>query len=183
MKKAVKNKEQKWIEIGYTLFAKEGPKGLKVDTIAKLLNTSRSSFYYHFAEIEIFQTALFHYHVERAKLMAESALNCQNINPDLINAIIAFKEDLLFNRQLRVHRHMPDYAECLEKAHRPVEQAFLKIWAKEFNLENNLGAAQMLLRLVVDNFYMRISEENLNLDWLTNYLNEVVEMARRIEKS
>ncbi len=114
--------------------------------------------------------------------MAATALECNNLNPDLIDAIIFYKRDLLFNRQLRIYRHMPEYAEYIEKAHRPVEQAFLKIWAKKFNLENNLSTAQMLLRLVVDNFYMRISEENLNLDWLTNYLNEVVEMAGGIKK-
>lgn len=177
------SKEKKWIDIGYTFFAKEGPKGLKIDRIAKTLNTSRSSFYYHFADLEIFRSMLFRYHIERAKLMSEAALQCKRLNPDLLNAILAFKQDLLFNRQLRIHHHLPDYSKCITDAHDPIENGFLEIWAKDLKLENNLGAAKMLLSLVAENFYMRISEENLNFKWLNQYLQEIINMTKGIEKS
>ena len=177
------SKEKKWIDIGYTLFAKEGPKGLKVDRMAKTLNTSRSSFYYYFADLEIFKSMLFKYHIERAKLMSEAALQCKNLNPDLLNAILMFKQDLLFNRQLRTHHHLPGYSQCIKEAHDPIENGFLKIWANDLKLENNLGAAKMLLRLVSENFYMRISEDNLNFEWLKQYLVDIMNMTKEIEKS
>ena len=176
------NKEKKWIDIGYSLFAKEGPKGLKVDHMAKTLGASRSSFYYHFTDLEIFTSCLLEHHIERAQLMCEAALHCETMNPDLLNAIVEFKEDLLFNRQLRIHRELPDFDQCIEKAHHPIEKAFLKIWAKEMQLQNNLPTAKVLLRLVSDNFYMKISEDNLNFNWLANYLREIVEMTRSIGK-
>ena len=178
----MKSKEQKWIEFGYTLFAKEGPKGLKVDRMAKTLGTGRSSFYYHFADLEIFTSCLLEHHIERAQIICEAALQCDVMNPDLLNAIIEFKEDLLFHRQLRIHREVPDFDKCIEKAHNTIEMAFLNIWAREMQLQNNLPTAKVLLRLVSENFYMKISEDNLNFKWLANYLREIVEMTRGIGK-
>jgi AcrR family transcriptional regulator len=175
-------KEKKWILIGYQVFAKDGPRGLKIERLAKLLNTSRSSFYHHFSDLNIFTTALFDYHLQRSELMCEAAMACQSMNPDFINSILAFKEDILFNRQLRIHRHLPNYNNYIEQSHTPIEKAFLNIWAKELNLESNITAAQMLLKLVTENFYMRISEDNLRFDWLENYLNEIVQMTKGIEK-
>ncbi|MCB9204238.1 MAG: TetR/AcrR family transcriptional regulator [Flavobacteriales bacterium] len=176
------SKEKKWIEVGYALFAAEGPNGLKIDRIAKSLNTSRSSFYHHFADMEIFKSQLFEYHIQRAEQIWEEAAKCQSMNPDFINLILTFKQDLWFNKQLRIHRHLPEYSVCIEKSHEPIERAFLSIWAKEFDLEQNLASAQMLLKLVVDNFYMRISEDSLSFDWLVNYLDEIVEMTKGIER-
>ncbi len=175
-------KEKKWILLGYALFAKEGPKGLKIERLSKALNTSRSSFYYLFADLEIFTSKLLEYHLERSELMIEATLKCESMNPDLILSIIHFKQDILFNRQLRIHHDLPHFKTCIEKAHAPIEKAFLNIWAKELNLENNITSAQMLLKLVVDNFYMKISEENLQFDWLVNYLNEIVKMTKGIDR-
>ncbi len=177
------SKEKIWIDIGYALFSKEGPKGLKVDRIAKSINKSRSSFYYLFADLEIFKSILFDFHIERAKLMSEAALKCKKLNPDLLNAMIQYKQDLLFNRQLRIHHSLPGYSKCITKAHDPIEKAFLKVWAKDLKLEDNIGAAQMLLRLVSENFYMRISEENLNFEWLAEFLAEIIAMTKGIEKN
>ena len=177
------SKEKKWIDVGYKLFAKEGPKGLKIDQMAKSLDTSRSSFYYHFADLEIFTSDLFDYHIKQSVIMCETARKCEQMDPDFFNAIIEFQEDILFHRQLRIHRHLPDYITFIEKAHFPIEQAFLEIWAKELNLEYNLSTAQILLKLVVENFYMRISEDSFNITWLSNYLQEIIEMMQGMSKS
>lgn len=177
------SKEEKWIIAGYQRFARFGPKGLKIEQLAKTLNTSRSSFYHRFADLDIYTSTLFDYHLQRSDIMCEATMQCQTMNPDFINSILTFKEDVLFNRQLRIHRQLPDYNAYIEKTHTPIENAFLNIWAKELNLQNNMHSAQMLLKLVVENFYMRISEENLNFEWLENYLNEIVEMTKGIESS
>jgi AcrR family transcriptional regulator len=176
-------KEQKWIIAGYTRFALHGPKGLKIEQLAKMLNTSRSSFYHHFLDLDIFTNALFDYHLQRSEIMCEATMQCKSMNPDFINSILNFKEDVLFNKQLRINRHLYNYCSYIEKTHTPIERAFLNIWAKELNLLKNIGSAQMLLKLVVENFYMRISEENLNFQWLEHYLQEIVDMTKGIENN
>ena len=177
------SKAEKWILEGYKLFANEGPNGLKIDRIAKTLKTSRSSFYHLFADLDIFTAALFDHHLKRSELMCEAAIKCESMNPDLINSILVFKQDILFNRQLRIHRQLPNYSDYIERSHSPIEKAFLNIWAEELNLEANLTSAQMLLKLVSENFYMRISEENLNFKWLENYLDDIVEMTKSIDST
>jgi len=175
------SKEEKWINTGYKKFAKDGPKGLKIETLAKSVNSSRSSFYHYFADVEIFTSKLLEHHIKRSELMCKAALECKNLDPDLMDAIVYYKTDILFNRQLRVNNQNPLFKSCILKSHKPLENAFLDIWTKELNLDSNPAMAKMLLKIVVDNFYMRISEENLNYNWLKQYLLEIMEMTKEFD--
>lgn len=68
----MKNKNmQPWILAGYELFAIDGPTGLKVEVISRKVNKSKSSFYHHFADLEVFTEYLLNYHMERAKAIAQ----------------------------------------------------------------------------------------------------------------
>ena len=113
--------EQPWIETGYEIFSKEGPAGLKVEHIARLVGKSKSSFYHLFADTEIFQEKLLAYHQDRAVVIAAQARACKSMVPDMLNLLIKVKPDLLFNRQLRVHRTNPEFQQCFEKANGLVE--------------------------------------------------------------
>jgi AcrR family transcriptional regulator len=175
-------KKQQWIEIGYSLFAEQGPKGLKVETLARAVGKSKSSFYHYFADLEVFIQELFEYHLERAKIIYEVAKACQQMDPDFLDLILTYKEDVFFHRQLRIHRELPNYNRYIEKVHHPIEEAFLEIWGAALMLEDKLFLAQAFLSLVVDNFYMRIHEENLNPEWLRAYLKEITNMVRGIQK-
>jgi AcrR family transcriptional regulator len=94
-----------WLQAGYELFAAGGPAGLKIEVLAKQVGISKSSFYHHFADLEIFRDLLLAYHVRQAHRLAEKEAACACINPALITVLVAHKTDLLFQRQLRVHRH------------------------------------------------------------------------------
>ena len=93
-----------WIKKGYEIFALLGQNGLKVEYLAKGVNISKSSFYHHFSDLELFMDELLNYHISQSYLIAEKELNANNINPELINILIEHKIDLLFNRQLRFNR-------------------------------------------------------------------------------
>jgi len=43
-----------WLEAGYAAFSLHGPNGIKVESLAKEIGKSKSSFYHHFADREIF---------------------------------------------------------------------------------------------------------------------------------
>ena len=43
-----------WILCGYDIFSKEGSNGLKIEVIARRVNKSKSSFYHHFADLDLF---------------------------------------------------------------------------------------------------------------------------------
>jgi AcrR family transcriptional regulator len=172
------NIKQPWILIGYEIFAKEGPKGLKVEVIARKVQKSKSSFYHLFADIDCFVEVLLSYHLERSSIIAENEKRCKNVNPELLNLLIDVKQDLLFNRQLRIHRNIPEFKQCFEKSSRDVAEAILGIWAEMLGLHNNVNLAEIVLNLSIENFYLQITEETLTLEWLANYINDLQLMVK-----
>ncbi|WP_113925567.1 TetR/AcrR family transcriptional regulator [Cognataquiflexum aquatile] len=165
--------KQAWVETGYRLFSKEGPKGLKVEVIARNVNKSKSSFYHHFADLEIFTGLLLEHHLVRSKTIAEEEKKCRNIDPELISVLVASKTDLLFNRQLRVHRTDPTFKKCLQKSDEIVSQGFISVLTKDLRLENNPKLAASLFDLALENFYLQVTEETLNGEWLSAYFTNL----------
>lgn len=167
-----------WLQKGYTIFAQEGPKGLKVEVLARLVNKNKSSFYHHFADLEIFTEILLQYHLERAAIMAEAERRCRNVDPELLQVIIQFKEDLFFNRQLRVHRAVAVFKQCMEQSNAQVAGAIIDIWAEALGLSKQTQLAALVLNLSFENFFLQITEENMNYTWLSNYVKELKTMVK-----
>lgn len=172
------NTEKPWIEAGYKTFAREGLSGLKVEKLARLVQKSKSSFYHLFADVEIFTDCLLEYHIVRGKAIAEEAKCCKTMVPDMIALLLTLHDDLLFNRQLRIHRNNPDFKRTFELAHKPVEAALFSIWTASLGLEEKPHLARIILSLIIDNFYLRLTEETLTESWLIAYLAEIQMMVR-----
>lgn len=58
-------KKNDWLKHGLLTLSQQGHEGLKADTMAKTLNVSRGSFYWHFENLNCFKTALHAYWCER----------------------------------------------------------------------------------------------------------------------
>lgn len=174
---------QAWILAGYELFAAEGPKGLRVEVMARGVGKSKSSFYHHFADLECFIEVLLAHHHDRAMLIAGRERLCNNVVPELLNVLLEVKQDLLFNRQLRIHRAGINYKDCFEKSSRHVAEAILPVWAKMLGLNDNSRLARMVLNLSIENFYLQITHETLNYDWLLTYVGELKRMVREFQLS
>lgn len=180
-----KNTELKlpWILAGYELFAKNGPGAVKIEVLEKIVKKSKSSFYHHFADLEIFTDHLLTYHLERAGVIAKLEGACKNIDPELINVLTEVKIDLLFNRQLRIYRNNEDFRICFEKSSRLVAGSFLNLWANEIGLNNNQKLAEIVFNLALENFYLQITEETLNTGWLSRYFRGIQTMIEAIKKN
>ncbi|MEO1261159.1 MAG: TetR/AcrR family transcriptional regulator [Bacteroidota bacterium] len=170
-----------WILTGYKLFAAGGPNALKVEVISRQVKKSKSSFYHLFGDLEMFTGQLLNYHLKRAKIIAEKERQCRNVVPELLHVILEMKEDLLFNRQLRIHRNNEGFKNCFEKASQEVGEAIVGIWADELNLKGNSKLAHMVLNLAIENFYLQITPETLNYEWLVNYVNDLKLMVKEFE--
>jgi AcrR family transcriptional regulator len=171
------NSKQPWIIIGYELFARQGLSGLKIEVMARHIKKSKSSFYHHFADLEVFTEILLNYHLERARLIAEQEKLCKNVVPELLHVLLEVKQDLLFNRQLRVHRHNPQFKICFETASKTVGNAILGIWADALGLTNSSHLAEIVLNLSLENFFLQLTEETFTYDWLVNYIHELKKMV------
>ncbi|WP_422858245.1 hypothetical protein ACOKFD_12590 [Flagellimonas sp. S174] len=174
--------EKKWLEVGYTSFAHDGPKGLKVERLSKAVGKNKSSFYHLFADLEVFTECLLELHLRRAKRISteESKTTTEE---ELISIIIAHKIDLLFNRQLRIHRDHDAFKKCLFQINQFSIEGLLPVWKNIISLSGNGPLAKMVLHLSLENFYLQITYENLNRDWLQEYFANIRKMVLLFQKS
>ena len=171
-----------WLTAGYEIFSQEGPNGLKVERLARIVGKSKSSFYHHFADLEIYTSFLLEYHMKQVDVLFEKEKACQRVVPDLLHILVEHKEDLLFNRQLRVHRSVPAFQKCFEKANQLSVESIVGIWAEALGLEHESYLAQMVLMLTMENFYLQITEETLTYEWLENYIFQLQNMVQAFKK-
>ncbi|MBX2870786.1 MAG: TetR/AcrR family transcriptional regulator [Saprospiraceae bacterium] len=177
-----KDIERPWILVGYSLFAEKGPTGLQVQVMAREVQKSKSSFYHLFADLDVFTEVLLEYHLERSKVIAHKETFCQNLVPDLVNLLLEVKEDLLFNRQLRIHRDKANFSYFLEQSDAVVQDSFYKVWARDIGLEEKPQLARDVFALALENFYLQLTEQNLNYAWLTQYFQELRTLVKQFKR-
>jgi AcrR family transcriptional regulator len=173
--------KQPWVLVGYDLFSQHGLSGLKIEVMAKKVAKSKSSFYHHFADLEVFTEVLLKEHLERAKIIADRERACKNMVPDLLNLLLEVKQDLLFNRQLRVNRDIPTFKKCVDAVNTEFEDVILDIWAVALGLNDKKHLARIVLRLTIDNFFLQITAETLTYDWLLEYFNQINGMVKEFK--
>ncbi|MFH6604339.1 hypothetical protein ACEZ3G_12680 [Maribacter algicola] len=174
--------ESIWLETGYKHFAFEGPRGLKIERLSKEVGKNKSSFYHLFADLEIFTKHLLDFHLSRAKNISTKEAKAKN-EEELISIIIEHKIDLLFNRQLRIHRDNQEFKNCLSRINQFSIQGLLPVWKNIICLSENSPLAKMVLHLSLENFYLQITYETLNRDWLREYFSDIRKMVFLFQKS
>lgn len=177
-----KDIERPWILVGYSLFAAEGPNGVKVQVMAREVQKSKSSFYHLFADLDVFTEVLLEYHLERSKVIAHKEAFCQNLVPDLVNLLLEVKEDLLFNRQVRIHRDKANFSYFLEKSDAVVQDSFYKVWARDIGLEEKPHLAKDVFALALENFYLQLTDQRLNYEWLAQYFQELRLLVKQFKR-
>lgn len=169
--------KKNWIETGYEIFSLVGLSGIRIEPIAKKVGISKSSFYHHFADKEVFIDYLLAHHIQQSHVIAEKERNCKNIDPELIFILIQHKTDLLFSRQLRIDRHNKLFNETITKSDQITGNSFVGVWVQDLNLKLNQLQLAGIFELALENFYLQITPENLNYDWLSTYFLNLKRIA------
>ena len=173
------NHQDIWIKTGYEILAIDGEQGLKVESLAKKVGISKSSFYHHFADLELFTETLLKHHLDQSEIIANKEKKVNKIDPELIDIIVEHKIDFLFNRQLRFNQQKISFKNTIDKSNQIVGNEFIILWSKELNL--SLKQLEGLFELALENFYLQINLENLNKKWLSNYFSNLKRIARNFE--
>ncbi len=171
-----------WIEAGYLTFAYEGPAGLKIERLAREVGKNKSSFYHLFADLEIFTSELLAHHLKQSKILAEKEASCTDLE-ELIEVILAHKIDLLFSRQLRVHRAQPEFEQCFTRTTEMSVPAVIPIWSKIIGLDDHSYLAELVLQLSLENFFLQITDETLNPIWLHEYFKTIQNMVGQFKRT
>lgn len=177
----MKTLEKPWIELAYEIFARKGPQGLTIEGLSKKIGKNKSSFYHHFADLEIFVNILLRHHLDQAKVIASKEANCTTLEA-LIEVLLEHKTDLLFSRQLRVYRENPKFEECFEKVNAMSVPAIIGLWSELIGLEDRSYLSGLVLQLSLENFYLQITEKTLHHDWLVEYFMGLKTMVDEFKK-
>lgn len=169
-----------WISKGYEICSLKGFDGLKIEQLAKAVGISKSSFYHHFADLEVFFETVFEHHYQKCSILAENEKKCKAIYPELINVLLEHKTDILFNRQLRINRGDTQVAAALRKSKQLLGNYAVMLWAKEINLSYNTCQLEGLFEIATDDFYMQINPHNLNREFITAYFQNLSKVTRQL---
>lgn len=166
--------ELQWLQAGYTIFGKSGPDGLRIEVMAREVGISKSSFYHHFSDLQLFQDKLMEYHLIRGRELAAKATECASFDPDFIMMILDHKEDIFFNQMLRVHRANLSYQICFETAHGYVEKAIEGILGNYLGIPGQSDLIRSIFKVTSDLFYQRMEHSNFTYEWTSGLLHEVL---------
>ncbi|OAV46245.1 TetR/AcrR family transcriptional regulator [Lewinella sp. 4G2] len=172
---------QPWLTIGYRIFSQEGPGALHIERLAKQLGKSKSSFYHHFSDREIFISKLLDLHFNRAVAIAVKEKDCENAE-GLISILLEHRQDMFFHRALRYHAKEEMFAKCIEAVDDVTTTAVSGVWARITGLEMNSFLATRLYQLQVDSFFLRLDSEDFTARWLAAYFKEVAQMVLEIRR-
>jgi len=92
-----------WLDQGLKTLAANGPGALKADPLAKALGVSRGSFYWHFADVAAFRTAILAYwrEVSAERIIAELEAAAEHENPLLLLLRRTFSSRLALEKAVR----------------------------------------------------------------------------------
>lgn len=171
-----------WIRQGYATFSQKGPEGLKVERLAKEVGKNKSSFYHHFADLECFTSILLEHHLAQSEIIAAKEAVCNNLE-EFIDVLLDHKVDLLFNRQLRVYRQNVEFQRCFQSTTEMIAGSLLHLWSDLLDLPRNSQLSGLVFKLSLENFYLQITEETLNQDWLNNYFMELRALTKAFKNA
>jgi AcrR family transcriptional regulator len=166
-----KSKNQtNWLTIGYQLFGEDGPEGIQVERLARMLQLNKSSFYHFFVNKEIFIEELLQMHKRIADKMIEDTYKLDSFDPGFINLMMQYKDSILFHRQLIRNSQILVYKMTFDDINFKMDQAILPLWKYEINLSKE--SAFTLFEIIRDSFYSRMNPKNMSTDTIRSVVNE-----------
>jgi AcrR family transcriptional regulator len=155
---------QKWIEAGYELFSREGPEGIQVERLARMLKRNKSGFYHYFGEHDVFISRLIEHHVSVGKQYAEEMSLLKDFDPGYINLVVKFKLSTLFQKSLRQEIDNPVFQKTFNIVRKENEKYIIPLWASYLKISGNQDLATELFNIFRDIFFFRVTFDNLNYD-------------------
>jgi AcrR family transcriptional regulator len=170
-----------WIEAGYDQLSLYGPERLHIEALARTVGSSKSSFYHHFVDQELFLADLLDHHIILVQSLAIAEAACTVVDPDLFLVLIKHRRTLLVQRQLLLHSHLPHVRSCAHIATECTAGSVLPLLSRELGLKPGSAATEAALTLGLHDVLLSAHEEPFTVETLRTHvdrLKHVVEGAR-----
>jgi AcrR family transcriptional regulator len=170
----------KWLETGYDLFAQEGPEGLQIERLARILGLNKSGFYHYFGDMEKFSRQLIqHHYILFNKFLADTKA-CTNIEPEYTLVLLKHKITVMAQMHLVRNKSNRMFYGAHQELDDKVSQAVHNIWAKHINISNNPELVSQYFGIIRDMFYSRITSGNFNYEYLSAMAQEAKDVVSKI---
>jgi AcrR family transcriptional regulator len=173
---------QQWIEAGYELFAHEGPEGIQVEKLARILGRNKSGFYYHFGDRELFLSELIQYHYNIISQFCSEVARCRYFDPDYLEMLIKYKTSAFVQKQFRNHMEIPAFKEAFNKVRKKTEKEVLPLWVAYIGIPQNHSLTATLWDILRDLFFIRLTIENLTKQNLHELVEEFCQVVDKLKQ-
>jgi Bacterial regulatory proteins, tetR family len=169
-----------WTEEGYNIFAKKGLDGIQVERLARILHLNKSGFYHYFGDLEGYCVELIKMHEKKVNIFLGSINQLKKIDPDYLLLLIEHTPTMMFQVQLTRHKEIHSFYQASEKVDHLVNIAVRSLWNEFLGINDSPDLAMRYFYIVRDMFYTRISFQNLNYQFLHNFVTEAKSVIDQI---
>jgi AcrR family transcriptional regulator len=172
-----------WIKVGYELFAQEGPEGIQIERLARILDLNKSGFYHYFGNHDSYFKHLMQHHLLQVDLMVEKIQSTQDFMPECIQFLADSTIPVLVHRQLQRSCHIPLFAKTYKEVNDKVDPVILPLWIDFIEIPDNPTLALQYLEFVRDTFYARVTPGTMNFEFIFDLCMQAKEICNGIKNS
>jgi len=175
------NSKKMWLEVGHELFALDGPDGIQVERLARVVGLNKSGFYHYFITRDIYFEELLTFYNSIIDEYISEIIGLKSFE-EYLALMIKYRTTVLFHVQLSRNTDKKIYRKMLEESNRRIEQLVIPLWSAYIQLtQPNL--AHKYFELVRDMFYCRVNQKNLNIEFLHQLGTEAQDFLRQLQKT
>ncbi len=174
---------ERWINIGYELFGEDGPEGIQIERLARILELNKSGFYHYFGTLDEYLIILMGHHLKTVRYFCTEISKLHNIIPDYINLLMENKMMIMFHVQLSRNGQKKLFNETFESGNQLIDRQIAPLWSEYLGLENDRGFAIKTYRHIRDVFNSRVTHKNLTQEFIIEIADEFKSMLKKIQAS
>jgi AcrR family transcriptional regulator len=172
--------KQRWIKEGYTLFAKEGPDGIQIERLARIIGVNKSGFYHHFGDRECYLDELTRYHESLIKEFSNEVTLLKQFDPDYFEVLVEYKDSFYVNMQLGRYRVNTKVKEA-NNGRNVNEKKIIPLWAEYINITDNHDLAFEVWKVVRDAVYLRITYNDMTVESINSAMRDFKGIFERLK--
>lgn len=163
---------KKWLEAGYERFANEGPLGIQVERLARIVDLNKSGFYHYFGDQDTYITELIKYHYDRIHQFVKEASTLKTFDPEYLHLIITYKLSSMVQMQLSRHQNNVLFAKAFTEMNTALASAVFQLWADFINMPDNPELAVRYFQFVRSALYAKGNFAELTYDALRTLVHD-----------
>jgi AcrR family transcriptional regulator len=176
-----KKGHQKWLQLGYEIFAEEGLEGLQVERLSRILQLNKSGFYHYFGDRDTFIQEICDYHKKRLDQYCLNIQKCKNFDPEYITLLFESKYTVMAHVQLMEIKTKDNFFHQIhEDGNKEIDSLVLPIWADFLELPDDQETAGKFWVLARDAFYTRFDPLRYSYEFIQNMAYESKSLIKKM---